>query len=141
MFLAYIYNLYIYTRMYFNSISLYIDIFFVSFGLGVQGLRFQHQKIKGGVTCRMFWLEDCQCQWILTRDWAANVCFVGEVSEKKLYIYTLPETNIAPEKVPCQKESSSNHHFSGAMFNFYIASKMGLLLKQHVDYQSGAQHG
>ena len=34
----------------------------------------------------------------------------------QLHVYTLPETNIAPENRPSQKEmSSSNHQFSDAM--------------------------
>ena len=34
------------------------------------------------------------------------------------YMSTHLKFNIAPENIPSQKETSPNHHFSGAMFKF-----------------------
>ena len=51
--------------------------------------------------------------------------------------FTLPETNIAPENRPSQKETSiqySNHQFSGAMF---VSGRVSLKMSMSIgDYQS-----
>ena len=48
-----------------------------------------------------------------------NILLVVYCTVYAVYIYTLPETNIAPEKLPSQKESSlPTIHFQGAMLVF-----------------------
>ena len=64
----------------------------------------------------------------------ANLKTLGDYIKstgKKACTFTLPRTNIAPENRP----SSSNHQFSGAMFNF------GCVRRQNLGAMINISHG